>query len=137
MIYRIGIATMAALVLMLSRTLVPSTSVLAAPRYTQLAWQCVQKHYYPAGTNNFPNAFSRFYNTCNVTITLLLTTNGYGNNGPGAPGPGGFMVMGWPDDAEKEVHYFACVYPGEPTKPGSNFVNLPSYGDTSYQCLVP
>lgn len=119
-------------------TLVASPKpVHAAQRYTQYANQCVQRRDYPAGTNNYPNAFSRFYNTCNTTITLMLTTESYGNNGPGATGPGAFMVMGWPDDVPKDVHYYGCVYPGEPVKPGSNFVNPPSYGNDSYQCLVP
>lgn len=115
----------------------PMHSVLASPRYTQTANGCVDRHDYPAGTNNYPNAFTRFYNRCNFTISLMLTTNGYGNNGPGLPGTGAFMVMGWPDDVPKDVHTFACVYPGEPTKPGSTFVNLPSYWDGDYQCLVP
>lgn len=112
-------------------------SAQAAPRYTQFANQCVQRRDFPAGTNNYPNAFTRFYNTCNTAITLMLTTQGYGNNGPGAPGPGVFMVMAWPDDVPKDVHYFACVYPGEPVKPGSNFVNPPSFENSSYQCFVP
>jgi hypothetical protein len=109
----------------------------AAERYTQYANQCVQRRDYPAGTNNYPNAFSRFYNTCNVTITLMLTTEQNGNNGPGATGPGAFMVMTWPDDTPKDVRYYGCVYPGEPVKPRSNFVNPPSYGTSSYQCFVP
>jgi hypothetical protein len=109
----------------------------AQPRHTQPAQTCVNRHDYPAGTNNFPNAFSRFYNTCSFTISLMLTTNGHGNNGPGAPGTGAFMVMGWPDNIPKDVHYFACVYPGKPVKPGSTSVNLPSYGDSNFDCLVP
>lgn len=121
----------------LAALLTPPKTVIATQQYTQYANQCVRQHYYPAGTNNSPNAFTRFYNTCNVTITVMLTTNHYGNNGPGAPGPGAFMVMGWPDNVQKDVRWFACVYPGEPTKTGSTFVNLPSYNDTGYQCLVP
>lgn len=124
----------------------PSSIVNAAQRYTQYANQCVSRKEYPAGKYNTPGTlaqsdapypFSRFYNTCNTTISLLLTTDGHGNNGPGAPGPGEFMVMAWPDGSPKAVHVFACVYPGEPTKPGSTFVNTPSYQDSNYQCLVP
>lgn len=118
-------------------SIAPSTRVLAAQRYTQPAQQCVHRQDLPAGTNNVPNPFSRFYNTCNLTITLMITTDGYGNNGPGSPMPGAFMVMGWTDGVPKSTHTFACVYPGEPVKPGSTFVNPPSYEDTSYECLVP
>ena len=123
-----------------------SRTVDAAQKYTQYANQCVNRKEYSAGYYSTPGTlaksyapypFSRFYNTCGTTISLLLTTDGHGNNGPGAPGPGGFMVMGWPDGSPKDVHTFVCVYPGEPVKPGSTFVNLPSYQDSSYQCLVP
>jgi hypothetical protein len=130
----IGIATFA---LILAGLMGPTKAVDAAQKYTQYAQQCVSRQDYPAGTNNVANAFSRFYNTCNTTITLMITTNGYGNNGPGAPGGGAFMVMGWPDNVPKDTHTYACVYPGEPVKPGSTFVNPPSYGDAGYQCLIP
>jgi hypothetical protein len=123
--------------LIVAELLAPPGTAFAAQKYTQYAQQCVNRQDYPVGTNHSPNAFTRFYNKCNFTISLMLTTNNQGNNGPGAPGSGAFMVMGWPDNAPKDVHYFACVYPGEPVKPGSTFVNPPSYGNASYQCLVP
>lgn len=120
--------------------------VEAAPRYTQSAQQCVTRRDYPAGdykdpgsfaTSHAPYPFSRFYNTCNVTISLLITTENYGNNGPGSTGPRAFMVKTWADGAPKDAHTYACVYPGEPVKSGSTFVNPPSYEDGGYQCLVP
>lgn len=126
--------------------LVPLKGVNAAPRYTQYAQQCVRPQNLPAGYYKTPGTFAqsyapypftRFYNTCNVTISLMLTTDGYGNNGPGAPGPGAFMVMNWPDGTPKDVHSYACVWPGRPVKTGSTFVNPPSYHDAGYQCLVP
>ncbi len=46
------------------------------------------------------------------------------------------MVMGWPDNVPKDVRYYACVYPGEPVKSGSTFLNPPSYGSSSYECLI-
>lgn len=111
--------------------------VFAAPRYTQPAQQCVDAVPYPAGTNNYPYPFTRFYNRCNQTISLMLTTQSYANNGPGTPGPGAFMVMAWVDGVPRPVHTFACVYPGEPVKPGSTFENIPSFDDAGYECLVP
>lgn len=130
-------AGFAAAALIFATVFAPSKRVLAARRYTQPANQCVSRQDYPAGTNNVEYPFSRFYNTCNVAITLMITTNGYANNGPGAPGPGGFMVMAWADGQPQGTHTFACVYPGEPVKPGSTFVNPPSYNDSSYECFVP
>lgn len=124
----------------------PVKSVSAAPRHAETAQQCVQRREFAAGYYNTPGTlaqsyapypFSRFYNTCNETITLMITTDGYGNNGPGATGPGSFMVMNWQDGISKATHTFACVYPGEPVKVGSGFVNPPTFGDGSYECLIP
>lgn len=117
--------------------LVPVSKAAAQQRYTQPAQQCVQRRDYAAGTNGVPYPFSRFYNTCNVAITLLITTPENGNNGPGATGPGTFMVMNWTDGTPKPTQTFACVWAGEPVTPGSTFVNPTSYGASSFQCLVP
>jgi hypothetical protein len=117
-------------------TLMPDLGSAWQPQYTQPAEQCVRRQEFGAGTNNVSYPFSRFYNTCNATIALMITTQGHGNNGPGAPMPGAFMVMGWTDGVPKATHVYACVYPGTPVVPGSNFDNPPSYDTTSYQCLV-
>src|ERR1700677_2123986 len=90
--------------------LTPNVGVAWQPQYTQSAEQCVNRVDYTAGTNNVAYPFSRFFNTCNATVTMMITTPGYGNNGPGAPMPGAFMVMGWTDGNPKPTRVFACVY---------------------------
>jgi hypothetical protein len=109
----------------------------AAPQFTQTAEQCVSRQDFVAGTNNVPYPFSRFVNTCNVTISLTLTTASSGNNGPGEPGPGAFMVMNWEDGQPKPVRWFACAFPGVPDAYGNTYILPPSFTTSSYRCVVP
>jgi len=117
-------------------TILPRDS-FAAPQFTQTAEQCVTRKDFDAGTNNVPYPFSRFVNTCNVAISLTLTTESSGNNGPGAPGPGAFMVMNWENGQPKFVRWFACVFPGVPDAYGNTYILPPSFATSSYRCVVP
>lgn len=117
----------------------------SAQQSTAAAAQCVRRVDYPAGTNNDPYNFARFYNTCNTTIEMFVV----GSNGAtdfGLVGPGSFLVMSntaSPGAPLLPTSAFACVSPGRPTKVGAAWQNgahwgspWPSYGDTSFQCPV-
>lgn len=133
-------ATIAPIILLLAPSEAP-----ADQQSTQGASQCVQRRDFPAGTNNYPYNFARFYNTCNVNIEVFVV----GSNGAtdfGIVGPGSFLVMqnnAYPGAPLLPTSFYACVAPGRPTKVGEAWRKgvhwgspWPSYGDASFQCLV-
>lgn len=119
--------------------------IASAQQSTASATQCVSRVDYPAGTNNYPYNFARFYNTCNALIEMFVV----GSNGAtdfGEVGPGNFLVMSntaYPGAPLLPTSAFACVAPGRPTKVGGTWRNgvhwgspWPGYGDAAFECPV-